>query len=228
MAKKKRTISKPLSAVSDKPGSILLRWKEFADQHKNWMYGSLAGVIIIIAGIFGIRYYSAISQDRAYVLYEKGMEIRREMELKKNIPSTDRTGIDDFDEVLTRYPDTEAARLTCIAYGDYEYRSRNYDQAIGHYLQALKAFESEPFMKAFVLNSIGYCYEEKKDYKTASGYFTKIVDSENKMLKDLAHFSLARAYEAMGDAPDALSQYEIIVKDYPDSIHFQAAEERMY
>jgi tetratricopeptide (TPR) repeat protein len=81
-------------------------------------------------------------------------------------------------------------------------------------------------MQAFILNSMGYCYEEKKDYKAASEYFLKIIDLEDSLLKDTAHFNLGRIYENMGDMPSALMHYKKIIEDYPESIHLQSAKNR--
>ena len=81
-------------------------------------------------------------------------------------------------------------------------------------------------MQAFILNSIGCCYEEKKAYKAASDYFLKIIDLEDRLLKDTAHFNLGRIYENMEDIPNALMHYKKVIEDYPESIHLQSAKNR--
>lgn len=227
MTQKERNARKKQSPEQDMV-TLLLSWiSQFVAQNKKKVYGSLSVIVIIGVLVLGIHHFKRLTEDKAYILFEKGLTICLNSENEKNAKSTDEIPIKDFDEVLQKYPKTDAARLTALAYGDYYYEKEKYDKAIALYTQALNAFSEYPLMTAFILNSIGYCYEEKKDYKTASEYFLKILDLEDGLLKDTAHFNLGRIYESIGDKPAALMHYKKVVEDYPESIHFQSANNKV-
>ncbi|MBW2646631.1 MAG: tetratricopeptide repeat protein [Deltaproteobacteria bacterium] len=227
MSKKERIARKALLAEQEEFVPLLLRVSEFVEQNKKKLYGGLAGIITVGLVVFGVQYFAHQSQDKAYDLFEQGLMTSQMPEIGTEPNTKDQIRINDFDEIIKRYPNTEAGRLTFVVYGDHHYEKANYDEAIELYLKALEAYQDDPSMKAFVLNGIGYCYEEKKDYKAASEYFLKIIDLENGILKATAHFNLGRIYEAMGDPATALTHYVRIIKDYPDSIHFQAARNKV-
>ncbi|MFH1675076.1 MAG: tetratricopeptide repeat protein [Pseudomonadota bacterium] len=227
MSKKERIVRKALLAKQEEFIPLASRIAEFVAQNRKKLYGGLAGIIIIGLVVFGILYYSHQSQDKAYDMFEQGLMTSQIPEIGTEAVTTDQIRIKDFDEIIKRYPNTEAGRLTLVVYGDYHYEKANYDEAIELYLKALKAYKDDLSMRAFVLNSIGYCYEETKDYKAASEYFLKIIDLENGILKDTAHFNLGRLYETMGDALSAVTHYNKVIKDYPESIHFQAARNKV-
>lgn len=226
MSKKERNARKALFTKQVEFTPLASRIAEFVAQNRKKLYGGLAGIIIVGLMVFGFLYHSRVSENKAYALFEQGLTIRQNAETGKEVTTTDEIRINDFDEVLKKYPKTEAARLTLLTYGDYHYKNGSYDKAIELYLQALKASNDYPLIKAFILNSIGYCYEEKKDYKTAAEYFLKIIGQENGILKDTAHFNLGRICEAMGDMPAALDHYDKVVKEYPESIYSQMAKHK--
>lgn len=226
MAKKGRNARKEQLPDQDQLTRLLSQISQFVVQNKQKVYGSLSVIVIIGVVVWGIHYFERLAQDKAYALFEQGLTTYLNSETEEKTKSADEIQINDFDEVLKRYPKTEAARLTSLAYGDYYYKKGKYDKATELYKQALKASHEYPLMQVFILNSIGYCYEEKKDYKAASEYFLKIIDLEGRLLKDTAHFNLGRISENMGDVPSALVHYKKVIEDYPDSIHFQSAKNR--
>lgn len=227
MAKKKRNTRKDLLIEPDQVATLLSRITQFVAEHQKKMYAGLAGIVVIGLIVFGLHYFSRVSEDKAYVLFDQGVETRQNIEAEKDGKTTAEISIEDFDTILKKYPKTEAARLTLLTYGDYYYEKGNYDKALELYIKALKAFSDDYLTRAFILNGIGYCYEGKNEYKTATEYFMEIVNLENSILKDSAHFNLARIYETMGDIPNALIHYQKITKDYPESSHAQKAQAKV-
>jgi tetratricopeptide (TPR) repeat protein len=226
MTKKGRNARKEQLPEQDQLTLLLSQISQFVAQNKQKVYGSLAVIVMVGVVVWGIHYFERLAQDKAYALFEQGLTTYLNSESEEKTKSTDEIRINDFDKVLKKYPKTDAARLTSLTYGDYHYKKGSYDRAIELYMQALKASHEYPLMQAFILNSIGCCYEEKKDYKAASEYFLKIIDLEDRLLKDTAHFNLGRIYETMGDMPSALMHYKKVIEDYPESIHFQSAKNR--
>jgi tetratricopeptide (TPR) repeat protein len=227
MANKERNASKKQPLEQDTMTLLLSRISRFIAHNKKKVYGSLTVIGIIGIVVLGIHHFERLAEDKAYTLFEKGLTTFLNSENREKAKSTDETPIKGFDEVLQKYPGTDAARLTSVAYGDYYYKKGEYDKAIALYTQALKAFHEYPLMTALILNSIGYSYEQKKHYKAAAEYFLKIIDLEDALLKDTAHFHLGRIYESIGDKQAALKHYKKIVEDYPKSIHFQSANNKV-
>ena len=227
MANKRQNASKKQPQEQDTLMRLLSRISQLVAQNKRKVYGSLSVIVIIGVVVLGFHHFERLAEDKAYTLFDQGLTTYLNSESKEQAKSSDELRIKDFDEVLQRYPKTNAARLTSLAYGNYYYNKEQYDKAIALYTQAFQASHEYPLMQAFILNSIGCCYEEKKDYKTASEYFLKVIDLEDGFLKDMAHFHLGRVYEAIGDKPAALMHYKKVVEDYPESIHFQSANSRI-
>ncbi|MFH1076094.1 MAG: tetratricopeptide repeat protein [Pseudomonadota bacterium] len=209
---KKRNLKEPDQFTT--AGALALK---FLMENKKIIYIALFCLILIGFILTGAQYYLSATEQKAYVFFNKGVEATLKTE---NDPSK------DFEEVLARYPNTEAGKLAVLVYGDYAYKKGDYDKAIGLYEKGLKSFANNPDVKSLILYGIASCYETKKDYKTASSYFVNMVDMKSGILKDWAHYRLGCIYETMQDVTEARTQYEKLIEGYPESTYYQKAKNR--
>ena len=125
MAKKERHTGKKELPEQDQLTLLLSRISQFVAQNKKKVYGSLAGIVIIGVVVLGVHYFERLAQDKAYALFEQGLTTYLNSESEEETKSTDEIRLKDFDEVLKKYPKTDAARLTSFAYGNYYYKKGN-------------------------------------------------------------------------------------------------------
>lgn len=93
--------------------------------------------------------------------------------------------------------------------GNLYYKLGEWDNAIASYKKFVSSRLSDNAgMKFLALASIGYCYEGRKDYKSALEYFEKAQKSKNIGFESMALRNVARTYELMNDKSSALENYK--------------------
>jgi len=65
-------------------------------------------------------------------------------------------------------------------------------------------------------DSLGYCYEVKKDYKKALEYFQKTI-TPHPSLGESGYLNVGRCFEALGDSEGGLNIYKKFLLEFPDS-----------
>jgi len=84
--------------------------------------------------------------------------------------------------------------------GNIYYNAGQYDSAIADYKKFISSRISDKAgIKYLALTSIGYCYEAKKDFKSALEYFEKAQKSKKSGFESVAFSNIARIYEQMND-----------------------------
>lgn len=183
------------------------------DMNRGLVYGTIAFVLIAIAGIFA---YS-VWQDRqeaeaqgalagAARLYERG-DYRVALDGDGMVPG--------LLEVVDEYGSTDAGNLAHFYAGDALFRLAEYDGALEHF----EAYDADDDIlgasalagRAAILESRGE-YDEAGDlYVRAAGQFESAATSPGYLL------SAGRSYEAAGDYGSAIEAYEQLEEDFADA-----------
>ena len=95
------------------------------------------------------------------------------------------------------------------------------------YSASLTDFEKHPMIHRQILSSLGYAYEQQKDYSTAVGYFEKISVASGQILRDEALFHMGRLYDKLGQPEKSKEAYQKILSDHPDFIYIDMVKERI-
>jgi Uncharacterized protein conserved in bacteria len=93
---------------------------------------------------------------------------------------------------------------------------KKFDEAIDAYNKFLKKVSSQPQLALLADDSLGYCYEEKKDYKKAVEYFQKTI-TPSPGLGESGYLNVGRCFEALGDSEGSLNIYKKFLLEFPDS-----------
>jgi len=91
-----------------------------------------------------------------------------------------------------------------------------FDEAIDAYNKFLESFSSQPQLALLAYDSLGYCYEEKKDYKKALEYFQKTI-TPHPGLGEIGYLNVGRCFQARGDSEGSLNIYKKFLLEFPDS-----------
>ena len=187
---------------------------DYIAENKTRFYVVVIAIILAIIVAFAIYFYWSNYQSSAIGLYTKAQS-----NLAKNIekPATAKESIPLFQELIKKYPHSWSARMAHYHLGNIYYNSGEIDNAIKSYKDYISAATSDSAgIKFLVLTSLGYCYEAKKDYKSALSYFEEAQKSENTGFEAIGYRNIARIYEQMNDRKKALENYQSALQKTTD------------
>ena len=227
MAKKKRITRKQLLKEPDEFLTVSAKTIQFMANNRKLVLGVVMGVVVAVITIVGLRYYSQVSERKAYALYEQGRKHYLVEILGNTSPLTLDETAEPFERVLMKYNSTNAASLSLMAYANLSYHRGDYERAIGLYQRATSAFRKDGAVLKLIWNGLAYAYEAEDNFESAAEHYQKITDSQDEFMKGDAYYNFARMMEAMNDQEKAIETYEEVVKAYPDSVGFQIAREKV-
>ena len=201
------------------------RMLAFGKQYQRQIAAAVCAVVILALVISGTIYFNNRTEDKAAAML--GKAITAYTALGKDAPAA---GLDEakknFKNIKDKYGSTGAGKAALIYYADVCFKTKTFDEAIDAYTRALDAFD-DPGFKNLILNGLAYSYEGKGDYEKSASHFEMIVSDKSAAMIDQALFNLGRIYEKMGQAKQAKETYARLVKEFPDSMYFGLASEKI-
>jgi tetratricopeptide (TPR) repeat protein len=131
-----------------------------------------------------------------------------------------------FQAVKEKYPHTGSGLLSLFYLGNCQFAMKKIDDAIVSYEQFSRKMSKENQMTLMAHDSLGYCYEEKKDYKKALELFEMTL-TPPPGLGESGYFNVARCYEMLGDRDNAVKTYKKILVEYPQSLRIAEVQEKI-
>ncbi len=185
--------------------------------------GALLSVAIVITGVI---YYKNQSEARAAMML--GKAVAKYNSIKKDESSfiAYEDVKKDFKALSEKYGSSASGKVALMQYANLCYLTKNYDEALKAYNQALNELGKTEF-KTMILSGLGYSYEGKNDFEQAAKYFEMITSDDAAVMKDQALFNLARMYEKLGKPDLEKKAFSRIVSEYPDSMYFDLASEKV-
>ncbi len=227
MAKKKRISRKKLLKEPDEFLTFSARAIRFVVDNQRPVFGILIGVVVVVLAFAGFRYFSNLSEKKAYAMFEQGrMHYMAENSQDTKAPEQEKAA-EQFEKVITKYPSTDAARFSLLIYADMSYQNGDYQRAIELYQKALGAFSGEGSIQKLIWNGLAYAYEAQKDYKSAAEYFQRITETQDEFIKADACYNLGRTMDALNHQEKALEAYNKVVQAHPGSVGFKIANEKV-
>jgi len=199
---------------------------KFGREYQKQIIAAVGTVVVIALVITGVIYFKNKSEDRAAAML--GKALAQYNAIKKD--ETSFIAYEDlkkkFKNIIEKYGSTGSGKAALMNYADLCYLTKNYDEAIKTYNQALKVFENTEF-KSLALSGLAYTYEEKNDYEQAAKYFEMIAEDDAAVMKDQALFNLGLVYEKLGKTELQKKAYNRLLSEYPDSMYFDLASEKV-
>lgn len=165
-----------------------------------------ATVILTIVIAFGIYLYWNNYQTTAAQIYAKAQAgMLRSGETSEAVQESMKI----FQELIDKYPHSWSARMAYYHMGNIYYNLGDLDKATDSYKKFVSSTKSDDAgIKFLALTSLGYCYEEKKDFKSALNYFEEAQKSNNTGFEAIGYRNIARIYEELNDKKKALENYQ--------------------
>lgn len=199
---------------------------EFVKKYQTQIMASIGAVVAVAIVITGVVYYKNQSENRAAMMLGKAIS-------KYNAIKKDESSFiayedvkKDFKNITDKYGSTGAGKAALMQYADVCYLTKNYDEAIKIYNQALDALGKTEF-RTMILSGLAYSYEGKEDYAQAAKYFEMIVSGDTAVAKDQALFNLGRMYGKLGKPEQEKEAFGRLVTEFPDSMYFNLASEKI-
>lgn len=225
-----KRISRSRKRELDQPDEFLTfsgKLLNYATLHKQKILTFSGVLIALVLLVGGVRYYSAHTEAKAFILLEKGIEkyeVARETKDPEKVYAAVK---EDFQNILDTYPGKKAGKIACMMLADISYDAGEFDKAIELYEQTLTKFDKSPFYRQLILNNLAYAYEQKNELEKAIAYMEKINSGSVHDFKEDVLYNLARLYAKTGQSEKEMACYKKIQADFPNSIYANMVKEKL-
>lgn len=227
MAKKRKKTRKELLKEPDEFITLSAKLIKFATEHKTHLTYALGIVLSLAVIISGIRFFSIRSENNASAMLDKCLSEYSSVKDLKNSDEVYGEVSADFQRILQKYGGKKSGKLARLIYANICYNAGKYKQSIDLYKTSLIDFEKHPMIYEQILGSLGYAYEQEKDYSTAVGYFEKISSAPESIMRDEALYHLGRLYKELGEDEKSKEAYNKILSEHQDFIYIDLVKEQM-
>jgi tetratricopeptide (TPR) repeat protein len=226
----RKSVSRSRKRDLNNPDEFVSFWTklfDFVTAHKVQVSCALGAFLIVLIIGAASLYFLKQSGERAFSLLQQGITKYEALLTTKGPDKAFKDTEEDFERIIKTYPQRQGGILARLYYAGMCYAAKDYDKAITLYKPLLAEFNDKPFFKNLVLNGLGYCYEAKKDYKTASDYFEMVAAAPDYPIKDEALFNLGEIYSDLGNKDKSVAAFKKILSDHPDSIYTEIVKEKI-
>lgn len=186
--------------------STMERVTDYIAENKTRFYVIVAVIVsVIVAATSGYFYWNNY-QTSAVQLYAKAQD---NLAQNPGKPEAVKESITLFKQLIDKYPNSWSAKTANYNLGNIYYSQGDIDNAIASYKSYASATkEDNSGIRFMALTSLGYCYEDKKDFKSALTYFEQAQKSKSSGFESIGYRNIARIYEQMNDKKKAIENYQ--------------------
>ncbi|MBA4396215.1 MAG: hypothetical protein C0394_02315 [Syntrophus sp. (in: bacteria)] len=203
-------LSKQELKEPDKFQVMLSRGLIYMTENKKKLYvaGAFFIAVLLIAG--GWLLYDLDMEKSAQKVYARS---------SYTAPGDSAGAVVIYKEVLEKYPRSRAALLASYRLAGLYYQQKDFDAAIRHYELFLQKIPDKSDLKTIAYMGLGYCHEEKKDFKNALAAFENAASSKaGNVFAGMNDQNIARVYEAMNNRAKAVEYYQKALTNSKDPL----------
>ena len=203
-------------------------WR-YLNTYSKQIAGGVAAVLVLWLAYWGWSVYQKNNemdaqelQAKAYKTYQEAMS-QTEPENQKELLNK---AVEQFTEITDGYDGTQGGWTAVIYRGHTYYALGQYDEALEDYSAALKK-ASRDTTKALSLQGLGASYMAKGDYAKAIEFYEKLKKQGGTGFQRTAKWSIAKAYEKLGEKEKALAIYKELETEFTDMVHKSLTENKI-
>jgi len=134
----------------------------------------------------------------------------------------------ELEQILARHPSATPVGEAAFELGNLRYAARQWAPARAAYEIALARAHS-PTVRALARTSIGYAWEAERDWGKAIEAYQAVGREvgPKDFLFDEVQFALARVQELGGQPAAAITTYQRLLKDAPNSVRIEEAKQQL-
>ena len=227
MAQKRKKTRKELLKEPDEFMTLTGKVIGFAVDHKTQLTYGLGIILALVIIASGVRFFSIRAEKKASAMLDQSLTEYNSLKAQKSPDEVYSAVAGSFQNILQKYSGKDSGKVARLIYANICYDAGQYKQAIELYNLSLNDFENNPMIHSQILSSLGYAYEQQKEYLTAVSYFEKISAAPVAILRDEALFHLGRLYDKLGQPDKSKAAYQKILSDHPDFIYIDMVKERV-
>ncbi len=179
----------------------VLLWTRSREQRE------LHASFLLSQGITKVKEGDGLSGEEATAIYEEALRL--------------------LSDLVEDYSPTESGRLGIFYVGKCLSRLKRYGEAVREYEKFLSISESSGLYHFLALRSLGFAYQNEKNYQKALATFKLLAETEGSFLKGESTLALAQLYEEMGERQKALEAYKEFLAEYPASVESNRIQKRV-
>ncbi len=122
-----------------------------------------------------------------------------------------------YRKVVEEYPKTASAPLSLFNLGNALVQADELDPGIEAYKKFISMYADNESLLSLVQQKLGYAYQLKGDLEEATKAYSAVLEIPGSLNRDQSLFELARLEEGRARFDVALTLYEDLTKNYPDS-----------
>ena len=223
MVRKRRVSKKSFLGKGDDlvAGSLV---SDDVTQRRLWVVvAAVVLIAVLTVGWFWWKHNNRKQEETASNLFYEAYQVYEEAKAKDNALEE---SMEKFRAIVEEYPQTSSGKLGLFYLGNCRFSLKQFDEAIISYNKFLEDATYQPELAILAYDSLGYCYEGKKDYQKALEYFQKTIDP-HPGLGESGYLNVGRCYDVLGDKDGSLKIYNRFLVEYPDSRKKSFVEEKM-
>jgi tetratricopeptide (TPR) repeat protein len=226
MATKKKT-RKQLLKEPDEFMTLTGKAITFVTGYQKQISYLLCTIMAIVLIFFGYRFFAQRAETKAFT--RLGQTQSKYDTLKKTSSETAAYSqvSEAFQSIIKKYGGNAASKLARVMYANISYDAQQYEKAIALYKQSLNDFKDDKLVYNMVLSNLGHAYQRVDDEQNAAAYFEKAASATDSPIREEALFNLGLMYEKLGESAKSQKMLQEILKNHPDSIYFDLAEEEL-
>ncbi len=179
----------------------------YFSKNKAKIYMASGVIVLIFILSAGWYLYRMNYNSNAQKLYSKAYVLGMNNAMQ-GIPP-DQNILKLYQDVLTQYPGSKAAMMSYYQLGNMYYNIGDIEASIKAYAEFIKEAPEGSDLKVMAYNSLGYCYETKRDFKNALEAYEKVSASKTGgSFEGIAYRNIGRIYEEMKNGEKALENYQ--------------------
>ncbi len=185
----------------------------YFEENRNVVYGALAGVVVVALGIAGYAYYQTQQQEQAQQLLAQIVTTYEQGNYQQALDGTAETL--GLLEIADQYGGTQAGNLATFYAADALYRMGEFDRALTYFQRFDK---TNDLIGASALAAEAAIYESRDAFATAAKRYQEAAHQfESDLTTPRYLMDAGEAYVEAGEYEQALSVYQTIKDEYPES-----------
>ena len=198
---------------------------------KNWRIFAPA-IVVVVMIIIGVLLWARNLQRKethASLLLSQGVTALKDADglSEGETGSSYDEALETLTTLVEEYGSTESGELGLFLVGKCLSRLKKYGEAVKRYEEFLEVSENKQLYRSLALQSLGFAYENEKDYDKAVACFSELAEMEGNFLRGESILALARIHEQKGQREEALQAYRDFLASYPDSTESHRIQRRV-
>lgn len=180
----------------------------FISENKSKIYITMSVAVLMLLLFAGWYLYRNNQENNAQMLYTQAHIATMRGSLSGG-QLVDNSTLKLYQDVVSRYPDTNAAHLAHYRMGNLFYRLDDIETSIKSYQACLQNVSRNNELTTLAYIGLGYCYESKKDFKSALESFENAAKTQSAgNFESINMRNIARIHEELNNREKAIEYYK--------------------